>query len=628
MCGLAGIVSARDAQAVPARLERMIRIQAHRGPDDEGRWAGQVGESHVALGNVRLAIRDLTPAGHQPMLSESGRQVLIYNGELYNCEELRAELEGFGVRFRSRCDTEVVLEAIRHWGPGAFARFNGMWALAWLDQDAGTLLLARDPLGIKPLYWCSVDGSILFASEIKGILAGSERRFPIDPTVVGRYLLQSLLDAQVETFFSGIEAFPPGHYVCFDLTEPRTVLPGPCRYWTVPNRSSLSANGKPSQVHLRETFFDAVRRQLHSDVPVGVLLSGGVDSSSIAAAMKLILGNGADLHLLSMVSEDPRYSETAFIERMAGQLGSPTHIVPLRCDPRDAFQLLDTVIWFNDEPVGSFSNVAQYLLMQEAQALGVTVILSGQGADELLCGYLKYVGFHVQALLREGRVPAALQTLSEFALRGTVLPQVRLHDAKRYLPGMLRPAEIDIRGPRLRENGALLPLSLGRSGVVDRQSADLCRLSLPALLHYEDRMSMASSRETRVPFLDNGMVQGLLALDPQWKLRDGWSKWLFRRAMEPHLPAEIAWRKDKQGFVNPEGEWLKWQLRGCVETMLKGDMLTAAAGLVDQQALQRRYAAYCRQAPDRGMISCRDIFNPIALELWARRFEPYLQFDA
>ena len=627
MCGLAGIVSAPGGQVDPARLERMIRIQAHRGPDDEGRWIGQAGNGQVALGSVRLAILDLTPAGHQPMLSESGRQVLIYNGELYNCDDLRGELEGLGVRFRSHCDTEVVLQAIRRWGPGAFARFNGMWALAWLDQDTNTLLLARDPLGIKPLYWCAADGSILFASEIKGILAGSGRRFPVDATVVGRYLLQSLLDAQVETFFSGIEAFPAGHYACFDLRAPQASLPEPRRYWTVPDRSSLSTNGKPSKAHLRETFFDAVRRQLRSDVPVGVLLSGGVDSSSIAAAMKAILGNEADLHLLSMVSDDPRYNETPFIERMAGQLGSRTHMVPLRCDPRDAFAVLDTVTWFNDEPVGSFSNVAQYLLMQEAQALGVTVILSGQGADELLCGYLKYLGFHVQALLRERRVPAALRALGEFTLRGTVLPQVRLQDAKRYLPGFLRSTEMDIRGPRLRENGSLLPIGLGTGSVIERQSADLSRFSLPALLHYEDRMSMALSRETRVPFLDNSMVQGLLALDPQWKLRDGWSKWLFRKAMEQDLPTEIAWRKDKQGFVNPEGEWLKWELRGSVEAMLQGDMLTAAAGFVDQEVLRRRYAAYCRQAPDRGLISCRDVFNPIAFELWARRFEPYLQFD-
>ena len=562
------------------------------------------------------------------MASPSGRQVLVYNGEVYNYLELRRELEGLGVQFRSRCDTEVVLHALQVWGEGAFARFNGMWGLAWLDQDAGELLLSRDRLGVKPLYWHRSDGQVLFASEIKGILAGSEHRFAVDHAVVARYLQQSQLDAQEQTFFAGIEALPPGHWARFDLRSSAGLNPSLHRYWSPPDQETQRDGIPPSFEAVRETFMDSVRLRLRSDVPVGVLLSGGLDSSAIAVATQHATGRSADLHLLSIVSDDPRYSEAPFIDRMAAHLGTAARTSRVRLTAHEAFALLDRVTWFNDEPPGGLSTVAHYLLMQRAKDLGVTVILCGQGADELLCGYLKYWGFYLQSLYRRGHWLAALKVLGDLTRQGTVIRQFRVSEAKRYLPGMLRPAEIDIRGRRLKESHSPLQIGLGRAGVVARQLADLCRLSVPALLHYEDRMSMALAREIRVPFLDYRLVTLLLPLAPHWKLRDGWSKWVFRKAMEPYLPKEITWRRDKQPFVIPQSEWLKSELHSRVRALLDNELLTSACGLVDQPALQRRYAAFCRQPPDRGPISFKDIFHPIALELWMRRFESYLQLDA
>jgi len=608
-------------------IQKMIRVQSHRGPDGTGSWTSRVDHLRVALGSVRLAILDLTAAGSQPMFSPSQRQVLVYNGEVYNYRELREELQGRGVVFRTRCDTEVVLQALATWGEGALERFNGMWSLAWLDRDAGRLVLSRDPLGIKPLYWHTADGCLFFASEIKGILAARDTRFSINPEVVARFLRQSLLDAQQQTFFAGIEAVPPGHVIRFDLFSPPQLQPALRRFWTPPDPDRQIDGSAPNADEARSELMDSVRLRLRSDVPVGVLLSGGVDSSALAAAMRHSVDNGNELQLLSIVCDDRRYSEEPFIDRMATHLGKAARSTRVRFTAHDAFRLLDRTIWHNDEPFGCFSPVGHYLLMQRARELGVTVILSGQGADELACGYLKYWGFYLQSLVHSREWGRALTVAAGVALRGTFLPHFRINEAKRYLPRWLGPRGVDICGRRLHWVDSSLDMGLGTAGLVERQVADLAWFSLPSLLHYEDRMSMAFGREIRLPYLDGRVISRLLPLHPRWKLRRGWSKWILRKAMEVDLPSAITWRKDKQGFANPQSEWLKNELRPSVERLFSEPMLTAAAGLVDQAALRRVYSAYCRQRGDGGPISFKDIFNPLALELWARRFEPSLRLE-
>ena len=265
--------------------------------------------------------------------------------------------------------------------------------------------------------------------------------------------------------------------------------------------------------------------------------------------------------------------------------------------------------------------------MQQAKDLGITVILSGQGDDELLCGYRKYLGFYLQHLIRNGKFYSAVEILVKFVTRGTLVSGFAMADAKRYLPKPFRTSGIHDFGPLLQSDDFFMNVGLGENDLVSRQLADLTQFSLPSLLHHEDRMSMACSREIRLPFLDYRLIDLLLPLAPEWKLRDGWTKWIFRKAMEHHMPSKITWRKDKMGFENPQSEWLKKEFREEVNSILRGDLLVESCGLVNRAALQRSYEVYSEQRAGYGRISFKDILHPIALELWMRCFESSLSLD-
>jgi asparagine synthase (glutamine-hydrolysing) len=477
-------------------------------------------------------------------------------------------------------------------------------------------------MGVKPLYLCIRDEALFFASEIKTILAMYGQTFPLNLQVVGEYVCQSLLDTSNSTFFEGITKVPAGHNIVVDLRLDRLSARKE-QYWLLSpreNAASLEANIE----QIRELTSDSVRLRLRSDVPVGVLLSGGIDSSSIAACMQATLGRGADLNLLSAVSDGGQFDESPFIDKMARHLGRPVTKVRLDVNPKSALELLNEVCWYNDEPVGSFSNVAHFLLMRKARELGITVILSGQGADEIFCGYKKYVGFAAQSLLRNGRLLKAARLLIDFWRRGTVINQFSVHEAKRYLPRFLKPNALRVAGPALSEYQSVFVGLAPQAVVRDRQILDVQRFSVPILTHYEDRMSMAWAREIRTPFLDYRLVEAAVSVPMEMKLTGGWTKFILRRAMEPLLPAAIAWRKDKLGFVNPEGEWLKHDLREMVLEILNGDSDIFKRGLISRANLYALYESYCGQATNRGHVSFKEIFQPIALEIWLKKFAKYI----
>ncbi len=624
MCGLAVLFSVTfGPDRVRNCLEEMLRVQRHRGPDNWGAWYDTISDVSIGLGLNRLKILDLSDDANQPMISKDGRFVLVFNGEIYNYVELRSELATAGAVFRTQSDTEVVLEALIRWGSEAFARFNGMWALAILDRETRELTVSRDRFGIKPLYTYADNQGFYISSEIKAILESTGKKFSVTYSVANAFLRQNLLCTGRKTFFQGIEEFPAGHWAVFSLNEPSKKALRLGRYWEVPT-TPLTCSNEDDLIELfRSTFIDSVKIRLRSDVPVGVLLSGGMDSSSIAAAVHYLTPHRNDIKLFSAVGQYGN-DEQPFIDALANHLKRKVDKVVLDYPPSKALNLLGEASWYNDEPVGSFSTIAHFLLMNHARDSGITVLLSGQGADEILCGYRKYLFFYLQELVSSGQWLLATQVIRSFLSTGSVLSQIDYRETKRYLPRWLRIPEIDIRGPGLLGLNGAVPVGLNGQSLIQRQIDDLEALSIPALVHYEDRMSMSAGREIRLPFLDYRLVSLLVPLPVKYKLREGWTKWILRRAMEPLLPKKITWRTDKQSFIVPQNEWFRSELRPQIQTLLKGDLITERLSLIDRVNFKKRYEAYLRQPSNGSPLGFKDIFAPVALEIWARRFERYL----
>jgi len=632
MCGIFGILSRAPATVDPALVEAAHAVQGHRGPDGRGTQRFGFDRSSLILAHQRLAIIDLSQAGYQPMGYRDGLGSVVYNGELYNYLELREELRQEGESFSTQTDTEVLLSALHRWGTArALSKFNWMGAFAWLDVRRRSLTLARDAGSEKPLYYFSDSRQLIFSSEIKTLLTLADRKFELQRDVVGRFIHQGLSDTSTQTIFKGISQLGASTYLQLDLDADHRPNMEAIPYLAPAYAGDSSVISLSDCIEeVRRLFVDSVRLRLRSDVPVGVLLSGGIDSSSIAAVAHHLRGDAGAPQLLSAVSEDPRFDETEHISAMERHLNQDAHKVVLGASPNALVEDLSTLNWINDAPVAGLSALGHYRLMECAKQRGITVILSGQGADEVFLGYRKYLGFYVQSLIRRGRYLRAIGVLAGFVANRTVVSQFDISDAKRYVP-LLRKlsaprfddSEDDLDGDWLR---GWIPaaLGLGPGSLADRQMADIRELSVPSLCHYEDRMSMAMGREIRLPFLDSRLIDLMLRAPDEYKLRKGWTKYCLREAMRPFLPPEIVWRKDKKGFSNPQGEWLKRELSEPVRDAFGADSLLSRKGIMDSGTLLRKYDRYCRQVPGRGSIWYREIFAPLSLELWMRRYAAWI----
>jgi asparagine synthase (glutamine-hydrolysing) len=617
MCGILGRIAA--APIDDATWAMAQSRQAHRGPDGQGQWHGACGAQYISLAHQRLAVIDLSECGAQPMVHTRTGSVLVYNGEIYNYVELRRELEECGVIFRGDSDTEVLLNALEVWGAAdALPRLNGMWAFAWLDARARRLTLSRDRCGEKPLYVATDADGLVFASELKAVLCLRRQRSDLNDGPVLDFLALGLLDTSTETMINGVCQVGPGTFVSYNLSDRTLAFGEERRYWSASTSIPECADSLGGYVErVQEVLEDSVRIRLRSDVPVGVLLSGGIDSSAIAAAAATA---GADLTLYSLRNDDSRIDESPYARAVARQLALPVSWLTMPANREGLMQDVEAATWASDAPLAGFSCVALFRIMRMAREAGVTVLLSGQGGDELFCGYRKYLGFHLADLLRRGRWLELAQQATPWLRNGTLIPQWSTTEATRYLPRFLQAQTSSLFGERL---SGLLPSFVGLArgqSLQDRQIADLTQLSVPTLVHYEDRLSMAWAREVRLPFLDHRLIDLAVPAPIEFKLGPGWSKYALRKAIEPWLPHEVVWRRVKQGFSTPEAGWMRGELQEAIREYLPASAEVFRRELVDQQAFFALNARMCAPGGKGRRVWGRDVFRVLALEVWLQRF--------
>ncbi len=592
MCGIGGVLSRQIESFPKTGFVEMSDAIWHRGPDDTGYlfWNGEAqprrsrtietGNAKLALAHRRLSIIDLSASGRQPMTSADGRYDIIFNGEIYNYVELRDELRAAGHIFRSNSDTEVLLAAWVHWGKAALGRLIGMYAFAVIDWQTRRLILVRDCFGIKPLYYTAWAGGFAFASEVKALLHLPAVSRRIAPAPLFQYLAFGLTDVGGETLFADIRQLPGASLIEIDLD---TATAGqPERYWSLPSEVDQGISFEAAARRLRDLFADSIRLHLRSDVPVGAALSGGIDSSAIVMAMREIGGATADIHTFTYAADDPVIAEEHWADLVNTAARTTAHKV--RIQPDDLVRDLDRLIFDQDLPFGSTSMYAQHRVFGAAAAAGIKVMLDGQGADEMFAGYRFYASARVVSLLREGRLSEALQLLANAARLpgGGGAARTMLRVLAGLAPGLAGASDLYGRSRATRaalnrswftERGATdgATTTEGRSSLRDSLALTFSQTSLPALLRYEDRNSMAHSIESRVPFLTRPLVEFARSLPEEFLMSaDGSGKTVLRAALRGLVPDAVLDRRDKIGFQTPERGWFS-QLDSWVQDTLSSD---------------------------------------------------------
>ncbi len=639
MCGVAGYQRTTGSERGATRLLAMLRAVRHRGPDDEGAAfiradravqrfctdesapgvrepllpaGGEVDPHRIALGQRRFSIIDLSPAGHQPYASGDGEITLVFNGEIYNYLEVRSELEAAGERFSTQSDTEVLLAAYRAWGVACFGRLNGFWAVALYDRRRDAVLLARDRIGKAPLYVTRRPEGVYWCSEIKGLVAAlGAGAFTVNALAVDDFVRRGHRDVHHQTFYREIQTFPAAAYAWLQpdgTFEPQT-------YWTVPaqRRSERQISAGDAAAEMRRLLADAVRIRLRADVPVGLDLSGGLDSSSIVA-LAAAAPRSAPLRVFTVSYPGSAFDEAPFAQRVAdcyaGQLRS-TVLTPTN---EGLLEHLDGFVAHMDEPFHDPQILNLRDIWRGMQAEGIRVSLNGAAGDELLAGYgSEYFKPFLRSLLRGGRVGRfAREFFSYTDYERLPLGRHYLRQAYHLLPDWMRlyrnramqtPPEAD---PYRAAAG--MPAQRGPSRRIDRLLIDtMTHWRMNYWCRVGNHNSMGVPLEFRCPFLDYRLVEFAFTLPLTYLIRDGWLKWILRKAIEDVLPADIVWRRRKGGFRYPLGERLP---------AARGELLAMVAGaecpFIDERRLRDNFDEINRRDPNY-------LWRLLSVALWWKR---------
>ena len=611
MCGIAGIfyfdnVESKEQQA--KKMAGMLNLIRHRGPDDYG--IESVSE-RLILGHRRLSIIDVSKSGHQPMTDHGRRNWIAFNGEVYNYIEIRRELISVGYEFSTDTDTEVVLTAYEHWGTRCFAKFNGMWAIAIWDANRDHLILSKDRSGMKPLYYFMNKEFIIFASEIKSVAFAMEQsgvkmsyNFEKIAHFINHGQYGGFIDHYNEHPFEQIQDFKHNHFMVIDILG-RSQLE---TYWSLHEQSRVlrdltsKLSFQDKSILLKETLYQSVKRHLRSDVPIGISLSGGLDSSAIAAF-------ASDIHptILNTYSID-YYQYDCGEGHFAREINDLYQFKAnmIHVNGQDFLDDLEELIWMREVPSNTYALISMWNVMKTATK-DITVLLSGQGSDEILAGYHYYYSTYLSD------VYAANNSLKEVR---EALVDIK-DKTEPYLYHHIEQAAMNIAGHQQANNqfsgefNSLLDNHLYQS---------TSNLSLPRLLMNEDRCSMAFSIESRLPFLDYEFLELCFALDFSDKIYGGWTKYILRDVMSPFLPNAVCWRKEKKGYATPFSHWII-QNNGFIDILKSAQKLDS---FVDRKQLnifisQLETLKMSKSIPNPQMTSL--LWRLINLEIWLRTYQ-------
>lgn len=566
MCGIAGIISSNTSLVDPQRLKKMSDALAHRGPDGEGVWINKNGTT--GFSHRRLAIIDLSPAGAQPMhypSFENARYTIVYNGEIYNYVELKEILLTKGYSFRTKSDTEVILAAYDCYKENCVEHFDGMFAFAIWDEQEQQLFAARDRFGEKPFFYHYNNNAFYFGSEIKALWAAGIPK-ATDETMLLYYLASGAVQSPVNkarTFYKGIRSLPAAHFLIFN---PANAVIKTKQYWSI-DKTNDSYTGNNPVEQFSELFLLSVKRRLRSDVAIGTNLSGGLDSSSIVAAVNNIENGINSYKSFSVVFPGFYKDESLYIKEITQKF----HLENFRITPTVDEFIADfkNLCYHQELPFDSASIYLQYALSRLAKQHNTKVLLDGQGADETLAGYTKYFHWYLQELLRDGEWKTFKAEKKAFANNNeevqwnyknylaTAMPaQTAAFLRKRETDYLKNTGELkeDFINEHLNEEIFYKP---SINTLNDILRFNTFQSGLEELLRVADRNSMAFGRELRLPFLSHQLVEFIFSLPSNFKIRNGFSKWILRETMKEKLPASVAWRKDKTGFEPPQLQWMK-----------------------------------------------------------------------
>ena len=621
MCGIAGFINKDGKNAQKEQVKKMTDSIIHRGPDAEGQHVYQ----NVGLGHRRLSILDLTDNGRQPMLSHDERYIIVFNGEIYNYIELKAELQSLGGIFRNHTDTEVIIEAYRYWGKDCVTRFNGMWAFVLFDREEHILFGSRDRMGVKPFYYLNREDIFAFASEPKAILEICPKEREYNPTMVWRFLKGIHEDMDKVTFYKNIYQLEPAHSFYYNLKQNSIEK---WEYWSIDADEIYETRlkGKNPIKEFRALMEDAVKIRLRSDVEVGSSLSGGLDSSTIVGIISKKFGQ--KINTFSSIYKDKDCNEKEYIDKVNEFSDANAHLVY----PDNNERLLDdikAIVRHHDGPNEGASLYSGYSVYKEANK-SVKVLLDGQGADELLGGYLPSYEARLRDMLGTSTFKEKVRVVKTIVIFNMEWPEkadLISTNLIRKSMGKKVAAKFQYKKTNEYEKHRELfyeefekkadknvPRYIGKvKGELNQELYyQLRQLCVPNLLHNVDGNSMAFSLEVRLPFLDYRVIEFCMALDGKYKIRNQWTKWILRKSCKKYLPKEVVNRKNKMGFPAPFGRWLKECKQK--EEMKEIIFSLGKRNIVKPEVIEEYYRQHMEDEIDRSLI----LYKFLTLELWLR----------